>query len=367
MKNDVSIKQVRIKGFELSRISRYRDVLFGIAIIMIVIYHFSDDYLVAYLSGSIDPAENPIKSLLTFGYQGVFGSIGVEIFLILSGMGLYYSFSKNSDIRAFYKKRFSRLVVPYLMVALIFWAVKDLYILKSTILQYVSDITFVTMVTNGTRTIWFVGFILVMYLLFPLFYRVIFGGENRLIRFLILLVTVCAIPVMMYFAAPETFANTEIAITRTPVFVLGIFAGYYIRNDYRIPRSTAAALCITGIAAGAASVLIQAPDFVTRYLDGYYSCAVLIILTLLVYAFSNFHRMNSFLKWIGGYSLEIYMLHVTMRNLMKSFGFETYVFMQYFIMAVLAVLLSIPLKKISKKVISHIKRENDIFYPPQGV
>lgn len=296
MKNDVSTKQIRIKGFELGWISKYRDVLFGIAIIMIVIYHFSDDYLVAYLSGSIDPAENPVKSLLSFGYQGVFGSIGVEIFLILSGMGLYYSFSKNSDIRAFYKKRFSRLVVPYLIVALIFWAVKDLYILKSTILQYVSDITFVTMVTNGTRTIWFVGFILVMYLLFPLFYRVIFGGENRLIRF-----------------------------------------------------------------------LIQAPDFVTRYLDGYYSCAVLIILTLLVYAFSNFHRMNSFLKWIGGYSLEIYMPHVTMRNLMKSFGFETYVFMQYFIMAVLAVLLSIPLKKISKKVISHIKRENDIFYPPQGV
>ena len=58
------------------------------------------------------------------------GFLYKEIFVFLSGMGLYYSFSKDSNVKKFYIKRYKRILIPYVIVAIAFWGIKDLLILE---------------------------------------------------------------------------------------------------------------------------------------------------------------------------------------------------------------------------------------------
>lgn len=160
-----NVSNQKQRGFHLSLISNYRNEMLGLAIITIVLFHFCDDYYYAAAYGIVD------TNNLIMGYLGCVGSIGVEIFVLLSGIGLYFSYSKNSDIKKFYQKRFKRILMPYIPVALVFWGIKDLLLSDGTFGAYMADVTFITFFTDGTRTIWFIGFMIVMYLLFPLIYK----------------------------------------------------------------------------------------------------------------------------------------------------------------------------------------------------
>ena len=79
--------------FELKKILKYRNTIMGIACIMIMVFH------------SNLPAIN-----LVFFKRYLY--IGVDIFLFVSGIGIVQSLSKDSDIKAFYKRRFQR-IIPY--------------------------------------------------------------------------------------------------------------------------------------------------------------------------------------------------------------------------------------------------------------
>lgn len=65
------------KNIELGNISRYRGELMGLAIIFVVLFHVGL------------PRED-----IFFGLRRM-GNIGVDIFLFLSGIGLWYSWSKT--------------------------------------------------------------------------------------------------------------------------------------------------------------------------------------------------------------------------------------------------------------------------------
>lgn len=345
----------RKKKFNLNNISRYRDQLFGLTIITIVLYHFSDDYCFAYLNG-VTGDGSFIENILVFGYHACIGSIGVEIFLILSGMGLYYSYSKNTGVKDFYRRRFLRVLVPYLMVAAVFWGIKDFVVLDGSPALYISDIAFITFFTQGTRTIWFAGFILVMYVLFPFFYKVMFRGGRPCRRAVLLIGASFLLPAAVYMVSQELYNNIEIALTRAPCFLLGMAGGYYIKEGRKISLWKAAVFIAAGVLCGAAGVLIEAPGFVERYLNTVYSWALLIIATGFIHLICKWNIINRFLSMMGGYTLEIYMLHVVMRNLMKSFGFESYRFLQYMIMAAIAVALSPGLKRISSAIVERIEK-----------
>ena len=98
----------------LNFISKYRSVIFGISIISIILFHYCEDYISAFQKGNVD------SNLIIFGYYKGISSIGVEVFLFLSGLGLFYSMSNNSNLIRFYEKRVKRLIIPYAIVGIIF-------------------------------------------------------------------------------------------------------------------------------------------------------------------------------------------------------------------------------------------------------
>ena len=79
------------------RISRYKSQLMGIAILIVVYGHFF-----YYHSGLKDYTQLNITMWYTVG--------SVDIFMFLSGFGIYHSLSKNDNPLRFLQRRMSRLL-----------------------------------------------------------------------------------------------------------------------------------------------------------------------------------------------------------------------------------------------------------------
>lgn len=89
-------------------LSTYRAEIYGFSAIWIVLLHavgcgidwsFELTFLV--------PLQVFIKT----------GSLGVDIFLVLSGMSLYYSWQNNQEIDRFFKRRVLRLLPSFFLIA----------------------------------------------------------------------------------------------------------------------------------------------------------------------------------------------------------------------------------------------------------
>lgn len=72
------------RRIEWASLSRYRGVLMGIAIIMIVLFHVALP-----------------RSSAFFGLKRM-GNMGVDIFFFLSGIGLWFAWTKRPDVLHFY-------------------------------------------------------------------------------------------------------------------------------------------------------------------------------------------------------------------------------------------------------------------------
>lgn len=80
-------------------LSKYRNELYGFSIIWIILFHGLE------LKKTVLP--KALKFIEPFLKHG---NCGVEIFLFLSGICLYFSLKKNQDIIYFFKKRVSRIL-----------------------------------------------------------------------------------------------------------------------------------------------------------------------------------------------------------------------------------------------------------------
>ena len=81
---------------ELSWLSEYRGLLMGFAILIIVIYHFCN-------KGGTTLIDKGIRALFSQGY------VGVDIFMVVSGLGLTYSCLKRFNLKEYYIKRWVRI------------------------------------------------------------------------------------------------------------------------------------------------------------------------------------------------------------------------------------------------------------------
>ena len=96
--------------------SKNRDAIYGVAIISIIIFHFFEDVASSNISGGRFAGEI---------YNTFVGSVGVEFFIFLSGVGLYFSMTKDSRVRYFFQKRLKRILPTYLTVAVPYWIAVD--------------------------------------------------------------------------------------------------------------------------------------------------------------------------------------------------------------------------------------------------
>jgi|GEM_PF-1442340 len=175
----------------LKEISINRSYLMGIAILMVIVYHFFCWVI------------NPLGRLNI-------GFVGVDIFLFLSGLGLSYSYSKNT-LRQFYKNRLKRIYPIYFIAVTITyffvdWSFFDL--LKNYItIGFYTD-------CGVNRYDWYLESLFTLYIFFPLFY---YFSKYKYYALSFLLIIVTAI---LYFFDVAWYYDCFIA--RFPIFLYGI-------------------------------------------------------------------------------------------------------------------------------------------------
>lgn len=242
-----------------------RSYLMGIAMLLVIVYHF---FCWVY---------NPIGSL-NIGY------VGVDIFLFLSGLGLSYSYEKNTICR-FYKNRIVRIYPVYFVaVTLTFIFVDWSYL--NLLFNYLT----IGFYTNGGiyRYDWYLESLFTLYFLFPLFY--FFAKLRYYALFFSFIVVAFFLYIYHDFFAVAWHYNCFIA--RVPIFLYGIMFKHCIKSIKII--------CLIGI-------ILFIP---CRYMISLFLGSSLIAIPLIIFSLFLLSKINTSVKscieFCGTHSLELY-------------------------------------------------------------
>lgn len=328
---------------ELKNLSKYRSQIYGFSILWIMLFHAIDildlhyDHFSHYLT--------PLDAVLGHG------NIGVDIFLFLSGVCLYFSFQKSQDIGIYMRKRAMRLYLPAIVIDGWYWLV-FFWLLDGSFFRFARKITLVSFWINGDQMIWFVSLILLLYVLYPYIYSVIFGGARGTawLRTLFLIVIVIVLNGAFHEATADVFSRYVIALTRIPVFIAGSFAGRYVFEGKKLPRFVyaVAALVIVG------GIWLQYGGMIHgmygRYWASFMGVAIMILLEFVLRTV-RFAWLHKFLAFFGEMSLELYLAHILMIHLYRRtpFGAEKRL-LEYLVLLILAVAVAWTAKKICDRI-----------------
>lgn len=321
-------------------LSTYRSALMGISILAIIFFHFGEGCRIydMHYSG------------FNVWYQQYVGSAGVDGFLFLSGLGLYFSLKKNAGMAEFFKKRFKKILIPYFIIAIPAWFFLDLIHTQSGVTQYFSDLFFVSFFTEGTGWFWYIGMICVCYLIFPYIFRLMDGGadmETCHMRVLTLVSFITVLAVILKLYAPDFFSNVNIALLRFTPFIAGSAAGRAVYEKRKMSYG------VFGIIIFSFLLLPLAQNeqvIITRYVRGLFYICVMILLAAAGECFKFRLRGGWVLKilnWFGDYSLELYLSHVMVRKIMNTLGYLTCRIRYEAIMLVCALIVAVILKKLT--------------------
>ena len=292
-----------MRTYKWSEISNYRGEIFGISIISIILFHYFEGVAISGETGKF-------LTLLAFLYNGIIGSVGVDVFLFLSGYGVFYSLSRKQGFIAFYIKRIERVVIPYLIVGCAFWIIKDLIIGRESFWRFLYDYSLLSFWGEGIRTFWYISLICILYAISPYIYerhRVMFfwGGLSILLT------------IFLYRVYPSKYTEIEIAILRIPVFLIGMYVASLSKNRRTISQ------LLFGLLALSVPLKIVWGMYgfpFSRLINGCYAVFLVVLYVVIRHWGDDNSKTFSAMVWFGSYSLELYIVHVALRNLMRTFG-----------------------------------------------
>lgn len=275
----------------LTAISKYRSEIMGIATLWVMLFHFRANMHIA-----------PFDYLSSIGYGGV------DIFLFLSGFGLYCGFSKCKSNKEFYLRRFIRVYPLYLFVIIIHSVLLHKFNPLNMLMKSIGLGYFIPLVSNASYE-WYVPTIMLFYLFFPLIYKLLnvnmlkWGGY---LTGLGLILT--GILILIH-------KGTIILTTsRIPIFVIGSVFGYCYINGISLKRLPL--LCVLALITLCTEIfLVNRFDNEFLWRNAIYWLPFMIIVPglclMLCYIFEKVKVPKSnFLKWVGSISLESYLVHV---------------------------------------------------------
>lgn len=153
------------------------------------------------------------------------GNCAVDVFIFLSGFCLCLSLKRNRNLISFYKKRFIRVTIPYLVIATPFFVWKSIEEFSSfRLAHFFFDLSGLSFWLKGCQNAWFVHAIIVFYIITPLLFTIVRKGV--LISFLCLsFMYILILGAYHYFPISH---YSIVAWSRLPIFFIGIVMAYYI-------------------------------------------------------------------------------------------------------------------------------------------
>ncbi len=360
--------------FEFEKISKYRSELFGFAILSILLVHYAKDVQ------TTKSAVSYIASVFAKYYRGIIRSQGVDIFIFLSGLGLYYSIQNKNTMYEFYKKRLLRVLIPYLITMPAFLFFIDFIVHDQSISAYISHLTYGSFwFGNGSSYTWFIALILLLYISFPFIYEMVnterghnvvpaMRGTKDSLRNVILLVAICYLLLISCKNCNYKHYNQlELALARIPVFIIGVYYGgkSYQKKKASKPEFMFLLSGVFIMFIYFINMLLVDLDLLDktvymRFVEKYFktvfrSWAGIGLMIIMVYFFELAPKIIScFFNFFSNITLELYIMHEIMRKLFKIAKLPIYKFWCYCLAMLLAWVFALLVHRLSNTILSKI-------------
>ena len=268
-------------NFCISDISKYRSELMGWAIVWIMMLHFT------------------FITIKPLGFIAQYGFAGVDIFMLVSGFGLYFSLDNNNSIHAYIKKRIIRIFPTYYLIGIF----SSIFIFNDNILSYFIRNSTIGFWTNGIYWEWYVPSIVVLYLFAPIIKKAIDNSYNIMISSIAILLLMISFVIVSH-----EFVDAKdphfFFLYRTPEFIFGIICASWTKNG--ITNKYFYYTLILGI-----------PIFIFLFpkhheIFNYKYLSLAFLLPSFIVFFATFSKIikpiNPILSTIGRASLEVYLI-----------------------------------------------------------
>ncbi|MBR2753809.1 acyltransferase [Candidatus Saccharibacteria bacterium] len=331
--------------FNWYNLSKYRNVIYGFSAIWIILFHIANRF------------PNSVKYFHPFIvrlFQA--GNVGVDIFLIMSGICLYFSLKKTNGkhILNFYKKRFSKLLKIYLFVCLpwfIFCTLSD-----------GEDFNFffnqATIFGNKLGEFWFINFIAICYLVYPLIYQLI---EKKKSYYIIIFIPIYIIFLCILNATCKDFYQyCEIGLTRVIPFLVGSLLATRVYEKKPIKQSTVLIILALLFIRDAFFIILQKKGFTAfePALSRFYLTVLALSTIFLIIIFFELFKLpktRHILESVGNISLESYVVHIIiLKSLVDKNHFATKNITQLIIFTVAITVVSLLISKLVQKILNLI-------------
>ncbi len=266
--------------FSLEDLSTYRSELMGWSILWIMMLHFR------------------FITLTPLGFVAQYGFAGVDIFMFVSGLGLYYSLSKSQELIPFYKKRLKRIFPVYYFIGIF----ASILLFDDNLATYLFRYTTIGYWIGAPFFEWYIPSLMLCYLLAPIAFRMINGWQRYLLSALIM-----AIVVLSFFAAEHQFFSPRdhfFTLYRIPAFLSGMFTGYLLK------QKASARFYLVWLLAGIPLFAYFFPRHHVIYEFKYYSLFFMLPTFMLVFCLLSklLKRTSVLIRQMGDASLEIYLI-----------------------------------------------------------
>jgi len=321
-------------------ISTYRTQLMGLAILWVVLYHSTIVF----------------SSVPVLGTIQAYGNEGVDIFLLVSGLGLYYAYRANISSAVFYKRRLQRILPTYLPVVLLFcllyWAIGEMSF--TDVLLNLTTLSF--WLGLDSRFDWYVPALLALYLLTPLFMH-FFTSRNKYVTVAVFSLMGLLLSLLL---SGTPLSYLLIFTIRLPIFFVGFLVGYLIEKKQKVSQLTLLVyigMLLLGVLLLAATQR-HMNDYVWSHGLWWYPF-ILITLPLCLLAASALHWVTehkwsplTFLSFCGAHSLEIYLIHERMLKIAADLRQSLDLQVNVLVLNVICILVTLGLASLLKKAVS---------------
>ena len=266
----------------------------GVCIIAVFVCHI---YVFATIPSEC--IKSVFRTITDFGFT--------DGFLFLSGFGIFFSLSKDSNIISYYKKRIKRLYIPYLLIASPFFILITIYT-KGDWIRFFSRLLTIDFWINGNfYSMWYVSVLIALYLISPFIYRFIKakGAISYLIGFAIIMM-------MMIFFEYKREAQEGLGeykfVTQMPAYIYGMLAAKMLYE--KSSKINLIFVCLI-LALPFTFILVH---FRFEMLCYYQTFVRVLNLGLFAILFELLNNNKSafvrIMSWFGQLSLELYLTHM---------------------------------------------------------
>lgn len=278
--------------FNVQDISEYRGQLMGIATLLVIFGH-------SVGNGVAMPRW--MESLCGLS------SVGVDIFLLVSGLGLWYSLTSlngnnvQQGVRCWYLRRYKRILIPYLIIIGFHCTLSVLH--GMPISQALFELSTLSYWVNHQEA-WFIAMLIPVYALTPLHYRICNKVKSPVLYSSLLIAFMVVISALNYpvesTGCQMVIDNVKQVLYHLPSFLIGFMLAPFAKTGKKISYFWMSILPLALVAIMKVMQCGYWPEF--------------LVLPFVAVCCPTFKYMGkiffSVLNFLGKISLESYLLNV---------------------------------------------------------